>query len=738
MNKIIYTIDELMASAKKYIKRQENLDLINHAYLYAEKMHSGQMRKSGDPYITHPLNVAYILTTLYASPTVIAAGLLHDVIEDTESTYDDIVLLFSLEIAELVKGVTNLKHLKYESREQKTVENFQKLFLAMAKDIRVIIIKIADRLHNIRTLDVRSEEAQRRISKETLDIIVPIIHRLGMYKIKAEIEDTCFKYLDPDNYENVSNLIKLQREKNNKGLEEFIIKLQNVLSKDDSKPDIKGRVKTIYSVNKKMKSKNKEFSEIFDLLAVRIIVDTVGDCYEALGVIQTLFKPIPNRFKDYIAMPKPNLYQSLHTTVIAASGLIFEVQIRTKKMDEIAEGGVAAHWAYKEDSQVSADIQQQQILDKLSWFKKFVEYSTDDMQDIEEKDEFFNVVMEDLLPANVFVLTPNGRVIDLPSGSTTIDFAYKVHTGVGHSMVGACVNGKIVPINYELKTGEVCEIRTSKQSFGPSEDWLKIVKTRHARNKIKQFFRQQNRVDKEFSGKEKLEKELETKGYKLSLILEKNTSLEQFYKYDIRTINDLYYAVEVGHLNIKTAVEKLLKENDKEAKSNEAIIEHYQQKSENIQTSKKSTSGIIVPGISLPYIKIAKCCMPIPGDKITGIVTKGNGIVVHTYDCHNVLGKEDLHEVEVLWDEEEVTKGLSNYELDLLITAFDRVGLLSDIINVFNKMKIGVTNVNVNVNKDQSVKIEVRIKMKNSMHLDQHVANLKKVSDVYSVERLYK
>ncbi len=734
----IKSIDTVLEVAKKYIKKEESIDLIKRAYEYAEKMHAGQMRKSGDPYITHPLSVAYILATLHASPTVISAGLLHDVIEDTEATYDDVTLIFNMEIADLVTGVTNLKNLKYESREQKTVENFQKLFLAMAKDIRVIIIKIADRLHNIRTLDVRSENARRRIAKETIDIIVPIVHRLGMYKIKAEMEDKCFYYLDRDSYEEVTTLIEKERKKSSMGLEEFISKLKSLLAKEDFVPDIKGRVKTTYSVHKKMSTKGKEFNEIFDLFAVRIIVDTVGSCYEALGTIQTFFKPIPKRFKDYIAMPKPNLYQSLHTTVIAASGLIFEVQIRTRKMDEIAEEGVAAHWAYKEGSQLTAHAQQQEILASLPWFKKFVEYSGDEERNPEEEADFFNVVIEDLLPANVFVLTPNGRVIDLPSGSTTIDFAYKVHTDVGHSMVGACVNGKIVPISYELKTGEVCEIRTSKQSFGPSEDWVKLVKTRHARNKIKQFFKQQNREEKEVLGKEKLEKELISRGVSLADVAFGEKEIELFYKYDVRTILDLYYAIEVGHIGVKTVADKLLLSDRKSDKSNDAIIEQYQQKSEETTSQNKSETGVIVPGVSLPYIKLAKCCMPIPGDDIVGIVTKCSGIVVHNADCHNIEGQENLREIEVLWDKNVVEKGNASYEIDLLITAYDRVGLLADIVNVFNKMKINVINVNVNVAKDQRVKIEVRIKMKNNSMLEQYVANVKKVKDIYSVERLYR
>ncbi len=732
-NKIIKTFDELMASVKNYIKEEENIDLIKRAYRYAYRMHDGQMRKSGDPYIVHPLNVAYILSELRASPMVLAAGLLHDVIEDTEATYDDICLLFDLEIADLVRGVTNLKRLKYESREEKAAQNFQKLFLAMAKDIRVIIIKIADRLHNIRTLFARSEEAKRRISKETIDIFVPIIHRLGMYKIKAEIEDKCFKYLDPDNYENVKELIKVEWEKSNIGLDEFINSLQEKLTSEGIKSDIKGRVKTIHSVHKKMVNKNKEFTEIFDLFAIRIIVDTVGCCYETLGLIQQMFKPIPKRFKDYIAMPKPNLYQSLHTTIIAPSGKIFEVQIRTKKMDEIAEGGVAAHWAYKENSKLSAAKQQKEILAKLPWFKKFVEYSADGDTLSVAKDEFFNVVMEDLLTANVFVLTPNGRVVDLPSGATVIDFAYKIHTDIGHKMVGATINGKIVPLAYEVKTGQVCEIRTSKRSFGPSEDWLKVVKTRHAKNKIRQFFKSQNREEKEERGKEKIMAEFSDRDLVASEHLKKENALRYLVKYDIKNESDLYYAIETNVITAKTAVDKII-QNEPNVQSNEEILKQYNQTQTNEKIKPKSSFGIVVPGITLPYVKIAKCCMPIPGDEITGIVTKGSGIVVHTVDCHNIGEKANSHAVEVYWDSDYN----QNYEIDILITAFNRSNLLSDIINVFNKLKTQIKNLNVEVSKDEMVMITLKISVKNVSCLEQHAANLKKIADVYSVERLIK
>ncbi len=736
MKQIISTLDELLAESKKYIKKKESLKLIKQAYEYAGKMHEGQKRKSGEPYITHPLNVAYILATLKVSPIVIAAGLLHDTIEDTETTYDDLVLLFDIEIADLVNGVTNLKRLKYESREDKATKNFQNLFLAMAKDIRVIVIKIADRLHNIRTLYARGEDARKRISKETLEVFIPIIHRLGMYKIKAEIEDSCFRYFDPENYENISNMIEKEKNKSDSGLNEFIKELEDLLSKGRKKPDIKGRVKTAYSIYKKMNNKNKDFNEIFDLLAVRIIVDSIPSCYEVLGTIQQKFKPIPNRFKDYIAIPKANMYQSLHTTVISPKGKIFEVQIRTKEMDAIAEDGVAAHWAYKEKAKYSAKSQQKEISASLPWFKKFVEYSAKDEDYIGDKEEFFNIVMQDLLPADVFVLSPKGRIIDLPKGATVIDFAYRIHTDVGHKMVGATVNRRMVPISYELKTGEVCEIRTSKQSFGPSEDWLKIVKTRHAKNKIRQFFRLQNRDEKEKRGKEKLEKEFAASGLNMNEYVKDEKFINSFQKHDIRTESDLYYSVDVGYISAKTIVDKIVRVN-KSKRDSETLIDQYNEVGKN-RNKNKSSSGIIVPGVDLPYVKIAKCCMPIPGDAIVGVVTKGSGIVVHNENCHNINNQQNIHKIEVEWDAEVISDNQTNFEVELLITAFDRSLLVADILNTINKIKVGIVNINADVKDNKIANIKLKITVKNSVVLEQVVANIKKIPDVYSVERFNK
>ncbi len=721
---LITTIDELLDYCKGYIKNVEHLDSIKSAYYFAEKMHEGQIRGTGEPYIVHPLNVAYILAKFKSTPTVLIAGLLHDVIEDTEITYEEITDLYGNEIAMLVQGVTKLKNLEYVSKEQSMVENYQKLFLSMAQDLRVAIIKIADRTHNARTFIGLPDDKRRRKAKETMDIYIPIINRLGMYKIKSELEDICFKALMPNEYKEIAHKVSRKRDESEELLNNFIDTVKNQLESDNIKAKIKGRIKTNYSIYKKMTQKNKEFDEIFDLFATRIIVETIADCYASLGIIQTTFSHIPGRIKDYIAVPKPNLYQSVHTTIIGPEKQIIEVQVRTHEMNSIAENGIAAHWAYKEGVDANTSQQHQDILGQLQWYKHLADYSSEE----EDRDDFFNVVVNDLLQTNIYVMTPDGRVIDLPSGATPIDFAFKIHTEVGYQTVGAIVNGKIVPLSHPLKTGDVCKINTSKNSFGPSEDWLKFVVTNHAKNKIKAFNKKKNKGRLIAQGKEKVEKAFSARNIPLTDV---QFELEKFSKFNIRDIVDIYYNVGIGNLSEKTVVEKYLENIKNDFTSNESVASLYNSRKDNQQ--ERSHLGVVVPGISNPYLNLAKCCMPIPGDEIVGFITKSKGISVHRQSCVNAENSDKNRQIEVYWE----TKGSQkSYEAKVKLVIFNRNGVLADVISVFNTYNISVVGINIDVRKNEQADVFVTGKIKNIADLKRLVQNLKKIPDVFSVERI--
>lgn len=729
MNEVMNKYQELLKEAKRYITKENSLQLIEKAFKFAQKMHQHQLRKSGEPYIIHPLEVAIILTSFNAGPSTIAAGLLHDILEDTGVSYQEMKQAFGEEITRLVDGVSKLGQIKYVSKEQALAQNHQKMFLAMAKDIRVIIIKLADRLHNMRTLKYMPYEKQLSTSKETLEIFVPIAHRLGMYRLKSELEDRCLRYLDNEEYYYIASLINEKQKEREEDINNMIEEISILLKNAGIEFDIKGRVKNIYSVHKKMRGKNKEFTEIFDLLALRLIVKDIATCYHVLGLIHANFKPIPKRFKDYIAMPKPNMYQSLHTTVIGVNGKIFEVQIRTQEMDEIAEFGVAAHWAYKENRNNTAEQEQIEIQKKLKWYKEMVEYSEND----EEASEIVDLMKDDVFLANVYVFTPNGDVLDFPAGSTPLDFAYRIHSEVGNKTVGAIVNGKIVPLTYELQTGDVVEIKTSKQSYGPSEGWLKIVKTQHAKGKIRQFFNKQNRGLIIEQGKELVNRALEGKVPSVLEFLGKESFLSKFKKQGINTLDELLYAVGKKTISIHTILQKC--EQDAPDLDIKDILEQFEEKQERIKLNQSSDTGIIVPGLDNPHIRISKCCSPIPGDKIVGYVTKGKGITVHKEDCRKITSSEKERFIEVLWAKDLNGK---KYELDLNITAFNRNNILMDLINSINALGVNLIGIQAFVNKDSTISVKVKLFIEDINKLNSLVVNIKKVKDVYYVERVAK
>lgn len=709
-----------------YIHNIDEQKRIYDAYLYADKKHQGQMRKSGDKYIVHPLHVAIILAELHVMPDTIIAGLLHDVVEDTNTDLEEIKGLFGADVAGMVDGVTKLTRMKFASLEQKQAENHQKMLLAMGKDIRVVVVKLADRLHNIRTIDAQSPEKRERICRETLEIYAPLAHRLGMFKIKAELEDRSLRYTDPvmfekietdisknsvSRLENIDLIIKDIKEKLvNEGLHEF---------------NIKGRVKNIYSIYKKMINQKKDFNDIYDVLAIRIIVDSIDNCYRVLGIIHANFTPVPKRFKDYIAVPKPNMYQSLHTTVISNSGLIFEVQIRTEEMDKVAELGIAAHWAYKENILYSKEKEQFEIAQKLKWYSELLKFNEEDSNETSAKD-FVDSVRKDILTTSVYVYTPTGEVIDLPKGATPLDLAYKIHTELGNKMVGATVNKRIVPLDYELQNGDIVSIRTNKNSQGPSTSWLKICKTSHARHKIKSFLNKQNKDYLLDAGKRLLEEELNN--YRLPLsVIKDDFIMEAFGKNNLTNLEDLLVEIGKGTISEKTVVAKY---NGSKKPDTEEIIQKSIEKV-NKQLKTNSETGVVVEGLKNPQIKLAVCCCPIPGDPICGYVSKGNGIVVHHTHCKNISSFERNRLLPLEW----ATDINRKYPVSLKIIAMQNVTLLGEIMNTLSAYNISVSSLNVKNHNNLQTVIKVKILVNDKANLEQTIANLYKISAIKEIER---
>lgn len=724
------TFEECMENVQTYIKRPENIELIQKAYDFAYEHHKGQFRKSGEPYVIHVIQVANTLALMHCGPKTIAAGLLHDTVEDCQGvTTDTITELFGQEIATLVDAVTKIGAIKFKDEEEYLASNHRKLFIAMAKDIRVILIKLADRLHNMRTLQYMRPEKQKKIARETLSVYAPIAHRLGISEIKNELEDLSFKYLDYKKYEEIKDLVKQRESDRNEQVHEMISDIESIMQEYNIQYRIFGRSKHFYSIYKKMVTKNKRFEEILDLLAIRIVTDSVVHCYEILGYIHAKYRPIPGRFKDYIAMPKANMYQSLHTTIVEPEhGNIFEIQIRTEEMDAIAERGVAAHWKYKENRNYTPEYEQKEIEDKLSWFRDF-SMMTD--EESEDPLEYMNVLQKDIFEANVYCLTPRGKVIALPSGSCPIDFAYRIHTEVGNKTVGAKVNGAIVPLNTPLKTGDVVDILTNNNSVGPSADWIKIVKSGHARNKIRAFLQKQEQQSRKESiklGQSMLEDEF--KRLKLDPKLMDQKRLESILtSLSFKSVDDLYVGIAMKRVSLQSIVDRLVK-NRSNMLEDQEIMKIYNKQPAHV--TKHSSRGVIVPGVDTIAVSLANCCRPIPGDSIIGYISKGQGVKVHRADCPNIVN-EKKRLIPVQWEE-----GLDEkqYEVNLIIHSDDRNYLLSDIVTTLQQCNVYLKHVDSAVddgNLEATTKLTVSVR--NAAHLQNLISNLKKVRSVNEVIR---
>lgn len=728
-NKVV-TFDEMMDEVKKYIKKEENIDLITRAYLCAEKNHTGQYRKSGEPYIIHAIQVGYILALLRLGPKTIAAGFLHDVVEDCDVTMQEMSDMFGEEVAMLVESVTKIGALKFKDEKEYLASNHRKIFIAMAKDVRVILIKLADRLHNMRTLQYMKPEKQKKIASETLEVYAPIAHRLGISDIKNELEDLCFQYLNKEKYYEIAKLVEKRKTERDEQVQHMIKDIENLLDEHHIKYRIFGRSKHLYSIYKKMMTKNKRFEEILDLLAIRIITDSDTACYEILGYIHAKYRPIPGRFKDYIAMPKVNMYQSLHTTIVAEDGNIFEAQIRTETMDAIAEQGIAAHWRYKENMNGGREFHQKEIEEQLHWFKDFSVMS-DDVND--DAMEYMNLLQKDIFEANVYVMTPKGKVIALPNGSTPIDFAYRVHTEVGHHTVGSTINGVLMPLNTKLKTGDVVSIRTSKQSPGPSEDWIKVVKSAHARNKIRSFFQKQESERRTLDikkGEEILVEELKRRNLDVQTYTDQKKIEHTAGSLSFNSYQDLMYAIGVKQVSLPAVIDRLAKHKTSIAIGNEELVKMFNRQD---RKRKISSTGIHVSGIDTIKISLAACCSPVPGDNIVGYISKGQGVKVHRCDCPNII-HEKQRLIDVAWDEEIEQK---TYEVKLILRSTDRNFLLSDIVTVVSQCKAGLQHVDSTVEEDRiSAITKMTVVVENATHLQNLIVNLRKINSVKDVERV--
>ncbi len=726
------TIDQVLEKASLYLD-EKDVAFLQKAYKFAEQAHEGQFRKSGEPYILHPIQVAGIIVDLELDPNTIAAAFLHDVVEDTDVTIEDIVQEFNEEVAMLVDAVTKLKKFKYKSKEEHQAANHRKMLIAMAKDIRVILIKLADRLHNMRTLKYMSPEKQKITSTETLEIYAPLAHRLGISTIKWELEDTALRYLDPQQYYRIVNLMKRKRAERELYLSEVMDKIRGQLKDVEIEAEISGRPKHIYSIYRKMILRKKQFNEIYDLLAVRIIVKNINDCYAVLGVIHTCWKPMPGRFKDYIAMPKANMYQSLHTTVFGPNGDPLEVQIRTEEMHRIAEYGIAAHWAYKEGH--AASQQKDSFEDKLSWFRDIIETQTE----TNDAQEFMESLKLDLFSDMVFVFSPKGDVLELPAGSIPLDFAYRIHSEIGNRCIGAKVNGKMVPLDYELKTGDIVEILTSKHSYGPSQDWLNITKSSHAKNKIKQWFKKERREENVEKGRELIEKEIRALGFEPKNVLTQENIAEVASKFSFAGEEDMFAATGYGGVSVKQIVNRMtekLKQQIDQEHHDQTLQEALTDVQPKQTPSRKTHSGVKVKGVDNLLTRIARCCTPVPGDDIIGYITKGRGVSIHRTDCANVQGeevKERLLPVEWEGDKEQE----KSYHVEIEIIGFDRNGLLNDVLNAVTESRTSMQAISGRSDHRQKVSIiHMTISIRNVDHLHRIVEKIKQLKDVYSVRRI--
>lgn len=718
-------IEDLIKQVKEY-NPDADVCVIEDAYEFAKEAHKGQQRRSGQEYIVHPLEAAKILADLHMDVITIAAGLLHDVVEDTDIPLYKICEAFGQEIAQLVDGVTKLSRIEFKSKEEQQVENLRKMFLAMAKDIRVIIIKLADRLHNMRTLRHQSPEKQKEIAEETLEIFAPLAHRLGIFRIKWELEDLALRYMHPQKYYQLVQSISMKRQEREQYINEVITILKAKLDEVGIKSDIQGRPKHFYSIYNKMEKQQKHLNEIYDLIAVRLIVDTVKDCYGALGIIHTLWKPIPMRFKDYIAMPKPNMYQSLHTTVLGPKGEPFEIQIRTWEMHKTAEFGIAAHWEYKEGHAGDPKFNE-----KLIWLRQLLDWQRDQ----KDASEFMESLKVDFFSDRVYVFTPAGDVVELPAGSVPIDFAYRIHSDVGHQCVGAKVNGKIVPLDYKLKTGDIVEVLTYKSS-GPSRDWLNLVQTSQAKNRIRQWFRKEQREENIIKGREILEKECKKLGLPMGDTLKTNNLLEAAKRYNIISVEDLYVAFAEGAIS---AIQVLnwIKDNFK-IKIKKDTKEEAQPSTDRplkpFSGYGKPSSGVRVKGVDNLLVRLSRCCNPLPGDKIIGYITKGRGVSIHRTDCPNVAnnlnGRERL--IDVVWD----SAADAVYQVEIEVSGMDRPGFALDVMNAISDSKTNVNAINARATKNKLAIVDMKVEIRNIDHLKVILDKLKKVKGVMEVKRL--
>lgn len=705
---------------------QAKCDDVTKAYHLAEEAHKDQRRVSGEPYILHPLAVAQILADMKIDTTTITASLLHDVVEDTSYTLEDIQKMFGKEVAFLVDGVTKLSRLNYRTKEDQQLNSMRKMFLAMAKDVRVVVIKLADRLHNMRTLRYMRSDKQKRIAQETLEIFAPLAHRLGIFNIKWELEDLSFRYLEPDKYYDLVDQMKQKRHVREEIVNEAIDVLKKALDDAHIHCEINGRPKHFYSIYKKMKKDNRDLSQVYDLFAIRVIVDDVKDCYGVLGIVHSLWKPLPYRFKDYIAMPKPNNYQSLHTTVIGTRGQPVEIQIRTWEMHRIAEYGVAAHWRYKEGNQTA---NKDAFDEKMGWLRNLLEW-----QDTSNPKEFVNALKLDAFSDEVFVFSPRGDVIDLPQGSIPIDFAYRIHTDVGHRCVGAKINGKIVPLDYKLKNGDIVEIITSKVGK-PSLDWLNIVGSSESRSKIRSWFKKENREENIAKGLDALERECKRLGHDWKALNVGGRLGRVAKQMNAGSEDDLVAAVGYGGFAVNTVLIKLLELHKKDLQKQEektnslAALEKLKTK----KPVKHNGTGILVKGEPGLLVRLAKCCSPVPGDPIIGFITRGRGVSVHRADCPNVThGQNDVDRlIDVEWDYD----GNERFEVNMEIVAYDRTGIMAEIMATLAEMKISILSVNAKTSDTKNVTIHMGISIKDLAQFEFVATKIRRLKDVYAVER---
>lgn len=715
--------NELIEKVKSY-NPNSNFELIKNAYDIAKKYHGNQMRKSGEAFLSHPLEVAFILADLELNSKTIAAGIMHDVIEDTEAEYEEIVEGFGEEIADMVEGVSKLSKISLDTRKEQQVENLRKMLMAMSRDIRVIIIKLSDRLHNMRTLSHVSREKQIEKATETLEIYAPIAHRLGMAAFKWELEDLAFKYLYPDEYKDLVNQIAEKRKEREKHIDDIKSEIKQIINEKGIEATLDGRVKHLYSIFNKMKRQNTTLEQVFDVFAVRILVENIKDCYAALGTVHEMYKPVPGRFKDYIAVPKPNMYQSLHTTLVGKKGHPFEVQIRTYEMHRIAEYGIAAHWKYKEGVSQTDDMES-----KMAWLRQMLEWQ----KDTTDVDEFYDNLKIDLFSDEVFVFTPKGDVINLPIGSTTIDFAYAIHSAIGNRMTGAKVNGKMVPISYILENGDIVEIIT-QSSKGPSRDWLKIVKSSQAKNKIRQYFKKEFREENIDKGRQMVEQELKRQGLSFSEIFKPEYYEDMLSRYNFKTLDDAFGAVGYSGITANKIISRIKgtyrKLNDTELKT----VKKQTIRQADYPHGRSDQRGIVVKGISNCLVNIGKCCNPVPGDDIVGFITRGRGVTVHRMDCDNVVNDPAFkeREIEVSWSE----KLSAQYKTEIVIKAYDRNSLLNEITDILKDQKIPLTSIDGKTDNDGIATIKLQIGISDKYQLTNVIRRLKRLSSIIDISRI--